>query len=69
VDEKDDLMTDAPGLPAMSLADMQHWVSVVGRMQQLLMEFSLRQVGKLPETLTKTPDHQAKMRPPYGLLF
>ncbi len=54
-------MTEAPGLPVMSLADMQHWVSVVGRMQQLLMEFSLRQMGKLPDALTKTPDPQAKM--------
>jgi polyhydroxyalkanoate synthase len=49
-------MTEAPALPAMTLGDMQHWVSVVGRMQQMLMEFSLRQMGKVPELLTKGPE-------------
>lgn len=54
-------MTEGSALPSMTLGDMQHWVSVVGRMQQMLMEFSVRQMGKVPELLSKSSEVSGTM--------
>jgi polyhydroxyalkanoate synthase len=53
--EQDSETKAPPSLPLPTLEDMQHWTSVMGRAQQLMMEHVARQMGEAAQAPPKAP--------------
>jgi polyhydroxyalkanoate synthase len=59
--------TTLPGRTIPTLEDLQHWTWVMGRAQQLMMEFVARQIGEAGAQAVKAPEKIAAQWPGMNL--
>jgi len=52
-----------------TLEEIQHWTGVMGRAQQLILEYAARQAAQMPATAPKLPDFSALWTNPQSMTF
>ena len=61
--------SDAPGMLTPTLEEIQHWTGVIGRAQQLMLEYAAQQAATAPAAAPALPDLSGLWAAPRSMTF